>query len=70
MDSPRPLPLRPALQVLDLGRRALAWPVTSQHHSRRNAMLASLEIRHRLHEQRKVDAYLASLAPRRPAASG
>lgn len=64
------LPLGPARRLLDLGRGLATWPVTSQHGSRRNAMLAASEITHRRREQREVEEFLTGLRPRRRAATG
>ena len=62
-----PALLRPARHVLDLGlglgRRAVAWPVSSQQGARRNAMIAASEIRHRRREQLEVEAFLAAHRP-------
>jgi hypothetical protein len=59
-----------ALDVaLHLGHRAM-WPVASQHASRRNAMLAATEIRHRRREQDEVEAFLAAHRFRRTSATG
>lgn len=75
----RPTPLAATLtrarhlvgHLLDGGRRMVAWPVSSQQGSRRNAMLAATEIRARRHEQEDVEAFLAShRPPRRSAATG
>lgn len=60
----------PARRLLDLGRSAVAWPVSSQQGSRRNAMLAANEIRHRRDEEREVEEFLAALRPRRRAETG
>jgi hypothetical protein len=46
------------------------WPVASQHASRRNAMLAATEIRHRRREQDEVEAFLAAHRFRRTSATG
>lgn len=70
MDRPPPLPLRPAHQLIDLGRRVVSWPVASQHGARRNAMLAATELRQRRREQDDVEAFLAALDTRRTAAMG
>lgn len=70
MDSSHPLVVRPVRRLVDLGRRAVTWPVTSQHGSRRNAMLAATEIRQRRREQLEVEAFLAAVPPRRTAAMG
>lgn len=65
MESPAALALRPARNVLGMGRRVVTWPVTSQHGARRNAMVAATEIRRRRREQFEVEAFLAAHRPRR-----
>lgn len=67
----RTLALRPAQHALTLGRSIAAWPLTSQQGARRNAMLASTEIRRRRQEQQDVEAFLLAHRPRRrPVATG
>jgi hypothetical protein len=63
------LALRPTGALLGLGRRAATWPVASQQGSRRNAMLAATEIRHRRQEQLDVEDFLAALRHRRSAST-
>jgi hypothetical protein len=70
MLRPPPLALAPTRRLLDVGRRVTAWPVSSQQGSRRNAMLAATEIRHRRREQLEVEAFLTTVRPRRTAATG
>ena len=70
MTSHLTLPLAPVRRLLDVGRGVAAWPVASQHGSRRNAMLAASEISHRRCEQREVEEFLAAVRPRRRAATG
>lgn len=70
MFRPPTLALAPTRHLVDVGRRVTAWPVSSQQGSRRNAMLAATEIRHRRREQLEVEAFLASVGPRRAAATG
>jgi hypothetical protein len=47
-----------------VARAVSRWPVDSQLHARRNALVASTEMAARAHERRQVDAYLAGHAQR------
>lgn len=49
-------------------RTVSRWPVDSQLHARRNALVASTELAARTHERRQVEQYLDALARRREAA--
>jgi hypothetical protein len=49
---------------LRMARAVTRWPVDSQLHARRNALVASTAIAARTHERRKVDQYLDDLARR------
>jgi hypothetical protein len=70
MPRPPALVTTPARHAAGLGRRVLTWPVSTQHGARRNAMLAATEIRHRRREHQEAEEFLASLRPRRTAATG
>ena len=65
-----PVALRPARRLAAMGRRAVTWPTSSQQVSRRNAMLAASDLRHLRNQQREVEEYLATVRPRRRAATG
>jgi hypothetical protein len=52
---------------LRVARSVSRWPVDSQQHARRNALVASTELAARTHERRQVDRYLDGLARRREA---
>jgi hypothetical protein len=49
---------------LRVARTVSRWPVDSQLHARRNALVASTEMAARTHERRQVDLYLEGLARR------
>jgi hypothetical protein len=44
------------------------WPVASQQHARRNALIASTELTQRRKEIDEVEEFLAARTPRRTAA--
>jgi hypothetical protein len=60
---PRSL-LTPWATPLRVARALSRWPVDSQLHARRNALVASTELAARTHERRQVDEYLAGHARR------
>jgi hypothetical protein len=49
---------------LRVARAVTRWPVDSQLHARRNALVASTAMAARTHERRQIDQYLDDLARR------
>jgi hypothetical protein len=64
--GPMPLPLPKPWSLLT--DRVRTWAVESQQGARRNAMIATTALAARRAERQDVDAYLAALLPREPAA--
>lgn len=59
MTRPLTVPLVAPLTVpLRALRAAAAWPVESQRHARRNALVASTELTARIHDQHQVEQFL------------
>jgi len=58
------LMIPPLRHLARLGQAISEWPVTSQQHSRRNAMVALTACAHRRAEREEVASYLAEQSAR------